>query len=55
MTRGSVAWYAGLGAMAAFEVIEWPIALMVAVSHALATHTSEPVLREPGEGTEAAA
>lgn len=54
-SRGSLAWYAGLGAMTALEVIEWPVAAVVAVSHAIATHGRDPVLREAGAGTEAAA
>lgn len=52
--RGSLAWYVGLGAMTAFEVIEWPVAIVVAASHALATHAANPAARELGEGTEAA-
>lgn len=51
--RGSLAWYVGLGAMTAFEVIEWPVALVVATSHALATHARDPVVRELSEGAEA--
>lgn len=52
-SRGSVAWYAGLGAMAAFEVIDWPVALVVAASHALATRTQDPAVRQLGAGAEA--
>lgn len=53
--RGSLAWYAGLGAMTAFEVIEWPVAAIVAVSHAIATNSRDPAARELADGTEAAA
>ncbi len=50
--RGSLAWYAGLGAMTALEVIEWPVALLVAAGHALSTHAHNPELHELGEGVE---
>jgi uncharacterized membrane protein YjdF len=53
--RGSLAWYAGLGIMAAFEVIEWPVALIVAAGHAVATNARNPEARELAEGTEAGA
>jgi hypothetical protein len=53
--KGSLAWYAGLGAMTALEVIEWPIALVVGTSHALATHARNRELREFAGGSEAAA
>jgi hypothetical protein len=39
--------------MAAFEVIEWPVALVVAASHALATHARDPAVRQLDEGAEA--
>jgi hypothetical protein len=53
--RGSLAWYAGLGVMGALEVIDWPVAVVVGVSHALATHARNPEVREAAEGVEAAA
>jgi hypothetical protein len=53
--RGSLAWYAGLGLMGALDVIDWPVALVVGVSHALATQARNPEVREAAEGTEAAA
>jgi len=40
--------------MTAFELIDWPVALVVAASHALATHARDPAARQVGEGTEAA-
>jgi hypothetical protein len=52
-SRGSLAWYAGLGAMTALEVIEWPIALVVGASHAIATHTHNRDVQETAEGGEA--
>jgi hypothetical protein len=36
--RQNIVYYAGLGAMAAFELIDWPVALAVAAGYALATH-----------------
>jgi hypothetical protein len=41
--------------MTALEVIDWPVALIVATSHALADHARNPAARELSEGTETAA
>lgn len=51
--RATVTWYVGLGAMTALEVIDWPVALIVAASHTLATHARHPEVRELVEGIEA--
>lgn len=51
-TRGTLAWYLGLGAMTALEVIEWPVALVVGAGHMLATHSRSQTARELGEGVE---
>jgi hypothetical protein len=48
-----LAWYAGLTAMALFEVIEWPIAIAVAVGHEIAHRSRNKALRELVEGIEA--
>jgi hypothetical protein len=53
--RGSLAWYAGLGLLGALEVIDWPVAAVVGVSHALATQARNPEIREAAEGAEAGA
>jgi hypothetical protein len=53
--RGSLSWYAGLGLMGALEVIDWPVAVVVGVSHALATQARNPEVREAAEGAESAA
>ena len=45
-----LAWYAGLTVMALFEVIEWPIAIVVAVGHEIAHHSRNKALRELAEG-----
>lgn len=35
-TGGRVAWFAGLGAMAALEVIDWPVAVLLGATHLVA-------------------
>jgi len=39
-------YYGGLGAMTAFELIEWPVTLAVGAGYALASHDRE---RESGQ------
>ncbi len=51
--RRALAWYAGLGTMATVGFIEWPVALVAAVGHALATHTHNPEAQGAAEGAEA--
>jgi hypothetical protein len=51
--RGSIGWYLGLGVMTAIELIEWPVAILVGVSHALATNTRNPDIREAAKGAQA--
>ena len=48
-----LAWYAGLTLMALFEVIEWPVALVIAVGHELARRARNRAIRELAEGIEA--
>ena len=48
-----LAWYAGLTLMALFEVIEWPVALVIAVGHELAHRARNRAIRELAEGIEA--
>ncbi|MGJ3560090.1 hypothetical protein ACR6C2_21790 [Streptomyces sp. INA 01156] len=43
-----LAFLAGLGFLAAFELIEWPIALAIGVGHELARSRHGKVLREFG-------
>jgi hypothetical protein len=47
-----IAYYATLAALAAIEVIDWPIALIIAAGHALAEDTHSRVLQEFGEAAE---
>ena len=49
-----LAFYVGLGALAAAEVIEWPIAVMFSVGHLLMEMTHRPGLQALGEAFEEA-
>ncbi|MGI5524697.1 hypothetical protein ACQEUX_27700 [Micromonospora sp. CA-259024] len=44
-----VAYYAGLGVLAALQVIEWPIALVVTAGHLLADQHFSGLVRGVGE------
>jgi hypothetical protein len=48
-----LAWYAGLTLMALFEVIEWPVALVIAVGHEIAHRARNKAIRDLAEGIEA--
>jgi hypothetical protein len=45
-------WYAGVVALVAIEVIEWPIGLLIAAGKVLADNHHNAVLREFGEALE---
>lgn len=49
-----LAFLAGLGALAALEIVEWPVALVLAVGHQLAHSHHSRVLREFGDALEEA-
>ena len=49
-----VLFYAGLGVLAAMEVVDWPIALLLMTGHLLMDATNRPGLRELGEALEEA-
>lgn len=49
-----LAFYAGLGVLAAAEVIDWPVALMLTAGHILIGLTNRPALKELGEALDAA-
>jgi hypothetical protein len=49
------AWYAGLAVMAAFEIIEWPLAIVMALGHEIAHRAHDQALRDFCEGLEAGA
>lgn len=46
-------WYAGLAAMAALEVIEWPLAILMMLGHEIAHRSHTEALRDFAEGVEA--
>ena len=54
-SRGSIAWYGTVGALTAFEVIDWPLALVVAGSHFVADNSLSQTAEGIAEGTESAA
>jgi hypothetical protein len=47
-----VAWYAGLGALVAFEVVEWPIAALLAATHFIEHNARDGIVRQLTEGLE---
>ncbi|HEY0699575.1 MAG TPA: hypothetical protein VGD43_17395 [Micromonospora sp.] len=49
-----VAYYAGMGVLAALQVIEWPLALVVTAGHLLADQHLSRVARGAGEALESA-
>lgn len=49
-----LAFLAGVGVLAALEILEWPVALVLAVGHQLAHSHHGQVLREFGEALEEA-
>jgi hypothetical protein len=49
-----LAFYAGLGVLAAAEIIEWPLAVTLAVGHVLIEATHRPGLQALGEALEEA-
>lgn len=53
-SRGLI-WYAGVGAMAAFELIEWPIALLIAGTHFVENHSHNRDVQQLAEGIDASA
>lgn len=53
--RELIPYYAGLGAMALLELIEWPVALLIAAGHTLAARSRNQALRELVQGVESGA
>jgi hypothetical protein len=47
-----LAYYGGLAALAAFELIDWPVAVVIAAGHILASNHHNRVLEELGEAIE---
>jgi len=50
-----VGWYVGLAVLAAVEIIEWPLALMMMLGHEIAHRAHSQALRDFAEGIEAGA
>lgn len=44
-----LAWYAGVGLLAALEIVDWPVALLLAAGKALADNRSNATVRQFGE------
>ena len=49
-----LAYYAAVGVLVALEIIDWPVAVVVAAGHALATQQHNRAIQEFGEGLEIA-
>lgn len=49
-----LAWYVGVGTLAVAEIIEWPIAVVLALGKALADNRSSSTLREFGDALDEA-
>ena len=47
-----LAYYGGLGILAAFELLDWPVALVIAAGHLLASNHHNRILEELGEAME---
>jgi hypothetical protein len=53
--RPALAWYAGIGAMAAIELIEWPVALLITGTHFIENHSRSRSIQELCDGIDAGA
>ena len=49
-----LAYFGGLAALAALELIDWPVALVIAAGHLLASNHHNRILEELGEAMEEA-
>jgi hypothetical protein len=47
-----LAYFGGLAALAAFELIDWPVAVVIAAGHFLASNHRNRLLEELGEAME---
>src|SRR5262249_52553958 len=48
-----VGWFVGVAAMAAVEIIEWPLAIVMMLGHEIAHRAHSAALRDFAEGVEA--
>lgn len=53
-TRGSLAWYGGVGTMAVAGLIEWPLAAIVVAGHLIAENSQSPAVSGAADGAESA-
>ncbi len=49
-SKGTLAYFVGIGALAAFGILEWPVAAVVGIGHLLAQQRGNAVLEEFGQG-----
>ena len=54
-TRASLAWYAGIAAMGAAELIEWPLAAIVIAGHLIEENTRSSAVSGAAGGVESGA
>ena len=47
-----LAWYAGVGALVVLEILEWPVAAVLALGHLLVDQHQSKVLSDFGEALE---
>jgi hypothetical protein len=47
-----IAYYGGLAALAALEIIDWPVAVVIVAGHVLASNHRSKILEELGEAME---
>ena len=50
-----LAWYAGLGLMAAFEIVDWELALVIGLGHLITDNVHNQTIAELASGAEARA
>ncbi len=53
--RAGLVWYAGIATMTALELIEWPVALVIAGTHFIESHSRNRDVQELAEGIESGA
>lgn len=53
-TRSSLAWYGGLGTMAAAGLVEWPLAAVIVAGHLITENSKSSTVAGAVEGAESA-
>lgn len=51
-TRSSLAWYGGIGSMAAAGLVEWPLAAIIVAGHLISENSKSQAVVEAVEGAE---